>query len=192
MRVALWPAGGAGSKLDSGRGSAASAPPLARAARARSARVWCRCGLGAPARCGVRRIAGRRHPCSQAFADKADDVELGACQRRPSAADALALALDRAAHRRRILDRERRALGPRGVEIVLAQGIPRHGDPGVISAWSTSKRTMPMCWRAASAAPNSRAADKWLPVSLAAMARQSSANGTTRSLASRAAKSSAS
>jgi hypothetical protein len=51
-----------------------------RVGRASSLRVSSRYGFDAPARCGVRRIAGPRLPFAQIFADKFGDVEFGTGQ----------------------------------------------------------------------------------------------------------------
>ena len=61
------------------------------------------------------------------------DVELGAGQRTPAAARALAFAAAAQRVGGGLLDRQRRALGPRRIEVVLAQSIPKRSDRGFVA-----------------------------------------------------------
>jgi hypothetical protein len=80
----------------------------------------------------VTRRAATRCPCSPSLCDQTGDVELGACQRCPTAACPLALTTPALRIGDSLLDRKCGTLGPCRVEVVLAHGIPNCGDPSEI------------------------------------------------------------
>ena len=77
--------------------------------------------------------AARRFPCCKAFGDEFHDVELGAGQRTPAASRAFAFAAAAQRIGDGFLDRQRRTLGPCGIEIVLTQGISKCGERGLVA-----------------------------------------------------------